>query len=91
MRLTRRTVLVIALIVLVAAVHPWTWPARGARDAFVPAIVYAIVAATLIVAAIRLGDLPRPKIGARRRRPRSASARDATRAAEEILRRSRRR
>lgn len=90
--MTRRIVLAIAALIVVLTLHPWTWAARGMREILVPACVLAIVAVVLCIVAIRLGDLRLPSRARPRPRPvQRGTASEATRAAEELLRRSKRR
>lgn len=87
----RPVVLVLAAFVVVLVLHPWTWPAHGTADVIVPASVLAVVAAVILVIAIRLGDVRLPRRTRVRSVPKRGTADDAMRAAEELLRRSKRR
>ncbi|HTW85685.1 MAG TPA: hypothetical protein VMD91_16570 [Candidatus Sulfotelmatobacter sp.] len=88
----RPRILVIAGIIIVLALHPWTWPAHGTGDLFVPLVTLAIVAVVAVLCAIKLGDLRVPKRRPRRphvrlvKSPPPRTADDVTRAAEAILR-----
>lgn len=87
----RPVVLAVAAAVVILVLHPWTWPAHGTRDVIVPASVLAVVAAVICLIAIRLGDLRLPKRTRLRPVQKRGTADDAMRAAEELLRRSKRR
>jgi hypothetical protein len=91
----RPRVLVIAGLVVVLALHPWTWPSHGVGDLVPTLAALAIVALVLVLCALKLGDLRLPRRPARRPpihlvpTPPPRTADDVTRAAEEILRSSR--
>lgn len=89
--MTRPIVLIAAALVAAAVLHPWTWASHGMRDVLVPAIVLAIVAVTVCIIAIRLGDLRLPARRVRARPARPTSASDAMRAAEALIRDAKRR
>lgn len=89
--MTRPVVLAVAALVVVLALHPWTWAAHGMRDVIVPACVLVVVAMTIGLIALRLGDLRLPARTRLRPVRKRGTAADATRAAEELLRKSRRR
>jgi hypothetical protein len=100
----RQRVLIVAALILVLTLHPWTWPAHGTSGLLVPTLVYAIVVVIVCVCAIRLGDLPSPfhrlpargprrpklRVAPQKRQP-ERTAEDVTRAAEQLLRQPRRR
>ena len=94
----RQRVLIVAALILVLTLHPWTWPAHGTSGLLIPTVVYAIVVVVACLCAIKLGDLPspfrrapargprRPKLRIAPRKPPLRTAEDVTRAAEQLLR-----
>ncbi|HYZ16276.1 MAG TPA: hypothetical protein VE591_07725 [Candidatus Acidoferrum sp.] len=88
-----KRLLIVAVIALVLTLHPWTWAKHGTREIIVPAIAYVLVCFVVFLLALRKGDVSSPFRRPQRRRPTLESRRpdDVTRAAEELLRRSRRR
>lgn len=97
----RQRILILAAIVLVLVLHPWTWPAHGTEGLLVPTIAYAVVVVVVCVLAMRLGDLPspfrrpvaraprgprRPRLRVAEPKPPTFTAEDVTQAAERLLR-----
>jgi hypothetical protein len=93
----RQRVLIVAALILVLTLHPWTWPAHGTSGLLIPSLVYAIVVVVVCLCAIKLGDLPSPfhrpprgprppKLRVARQKPPVRTAEDVTRAAEQLLR-----